>query len=288
MDYVLVNNILNRLQPEFRVLFVWSGNEVPENFTSLIERVQKHSSQEHKVCVEHSDRIQMSSYETSSFDCIIANLVSPLDQEKNVIASFSLFLRLLRPKRQLMVCVSSQMDSFENELKLNGFTSIKIESSGDNLPSLVTCEKPNFEVGASSRLKFASKVTPQVEEKKQSTWKFTQDDIAEDDLINTDDLLDDLDLKKPTNINDKFDCGTSASGKKKACKNCSCGLAEELENEASDKQTKNRTETSNKSACGSCYLGDAFRCASCPYLGMPAFKPGEKIQLTNNLLNPDI
>ena len=62
-------------------------------------------------------------------------------------------------------------------------------------------------------------------------------------------------------------CGPKSEGKK-ACKNCSCGYAEELD-----------MGVTVKSTCGSCYKGDAFRCASCPYRGMPEFKAGEKVEL---------
>jgi Cytokine-induced anti-apoptosis inhibitor 1, Fe-S biogenesis len=60
---------------------------------------------------------------------------------------------------------------------------------------------------------------------------------------------------------------------KKACKNCSCGRKEQ--EEAGD-STADQVPVSS---CGSCYLGDEYRCDSCPYRGTPAFKPGEKVTI---------
>ncbi len=47
-------------------------------------------------------------------------------------------------------------------------------------------------------------------------------------------------------MNLDYDCGTSSSGVRKACKNCSCGLAQELE-----KEEHTTAQANMKSSCGS-------------------------------------
>ena len=49
----------------------------------------------------------------------------------------------------------------------------------------------------------------------------------------------------------------------------------------SDKEKKDLENGNVESACGKCYLGDAFRCATCPYRGVPAFEKGDKVKLVN-------
>jgi hypothetical protein len=61
--------------------------------------------------------------------------------------------------------------------------------------------------------------------------------------------------------------GGSCTTKPKACKNCTCGRKEMEEKADKEKVVKDLENGNIKSSCGNCYLGDAFRCASCPYKG---------------------
>ncbi|PRT56108.1 Fe-S cluster assembly protein DRE2 [Wickerhamiella sorbophila] len=110
----------------------------------------------------------------------------------------------------------------------------------------------------------------------------------ESDLIDEDDLVDGAD---PAHV---YPAKCNPDGKRRrACKDCTCGLREiEEKEEASARQRQAIILTSDDLAeidftvpgkavggCGSCALGDAFRCDGCPYLGLPPFKPGEVVSL---------
>ena len=89
-------------------------------------------------------------------------------------------------------------------------------------------------------------------------------------LINEDDLLQEEGDWAPSltaatkTAADEDDCGG-----REPCENCTCGRKEG----AMPSQKQQRMATSD---CGKCGMGDAFRCASCPFLGKPAFQQGQE------------
>ncbi|OLN93042.1 Fe-S cluster assembly protein DRE2 [Colletotrichum chlorophyti] len=131
-------------------------------------------------------------------------------------------------------------------------------------------------------------------------------DMDDDDLIDEDTLLTDADLARPLNI--PPECAPKAGKRRRACKDCTCGLAERLAAEdaatrasadaalaaaaqsaaasvklgADDLAEVDFTVQGKVGSCGNCALGDAFRCDGCPYIGLPPFKPGEEVRILNN------
>jgi hypothetical protein len=119
-------------------------------------------------------------------------------------------------------------------------------------------------------------------EKNVDTWKRIADAVSNADKSSME-TIDENELLRKSGSGESQDntvirgaVSTSCESKttKKACRNCTCGLAQEQAAEAT-------SVVPRSSSCGSCYLGDAFRCGTCPYRGMPAFKPGEEVSIAS-------
>lgn len=143
----------------------------------------------------------------------------------------------------------------------------------------IVASKPSFAVGAKASISLKPKAVPAAPP--AATWNMALEDDA-DDLVDEDDLLTEEDKVKPAPVSN---CGVTST--RKACKDCSCGRAEAEAAGIKPKLTQEMIENP-QSNCGSCGMGDAFRCAGCPYRGLPKWRPGEKIQLPADFLLADV
>ncbi|XP_073515973.1 anamorsin [Phyllobates terribilis] len=289
-----------RLSCCHHALVTWDGGCAPDALQAFVSLVQVSVAPGGKVKVENIERLMMSSHTDSSFDLVLLGLVSGCSaiHSSDLLAEVARILKpggivLLREPQEAALRSPAQLSSSLTLSGLTEVTQIPPEQGMDQTGGLLgpsssdvdcvtlTAKKPNYEVGSSRQLSLSRRPgpgKPSADQAAVKLWTLSASDMNDEDvdLLDSDDLLDQDDLKKPPPSSLRLGgCGEGGEKKRKACKNCTCGLAEELE------ESKSAAPKPAVSACGNCYLGDAFRCASCPYLGMPAFKPGEKV-----LLNP--
>ncbi|KAI0320699.1 cytokine-induced anti-apoptosis inhibitor 1, Fe-S biogenesis-domain-containing protein [Amylostereum chailletii] len=217
---------------------------------------------------------------------------------------FSQLLDGLTPLGTLHILnLASSLPSLPSELTLAGFNVL----SAMPAEGVIIAQKPahtpgasfllKTKVNASAPLSLPRRVDPARAASKKALWSLASPASS---TIDAESLLTEADRARPAA------CEPVAKGgprRKKACKGCTCGLAELEEEELRSSKVvlldgseggaasevhqseKERLISVAKSApkatssCGSCFLGDAFRCASCPYLGLPAFNPGEKVEI---------
>jgi len=215
----------------------------------------------------------------------------------------SQLLEGLSPLGTLHVLHLTSLDStnFSSNLTLCGFHVLTVNP----VEGTIIAQKPALQAGASLSLRTKTATPTSVPlprrsiAAKKAIWNLTP---PRGDTIDPESLLTDADRARPAA------CEPVKAGgarRRKACKGCTCGLAEEEEAELRSGLTKvvlldgserggasevalSEKERLSKavkaapkatSSCGNCFLGDAFRCASCPYMGLPAFKPGEKVEI---------
>jgi hypothetical protein len=174
---------------------------------------------------------------------------------------WSRLCEVLVPNGQLRVKfplgVVSQEDA-SARLLLGGLINSRISQT-----LVAIAEKPSWKPSAALPLK---------KKAKGNVWKLaeTSEIVDEDALLQENDCGGTL---SPTGVD------SLPVVKKKACKNCTCGLADAEKVVSDIPQVTDEELEKSLAGCGNCAKGDAFRCGGCPYLGTPAFTPGTKPQV---------
>jgi hypothetical protein len=262
---------------------------VKPNTNEIQDDIQLQIEHGRLIVLQHENTDAIYKIDSSSVDGVISYAADQSLHNSDLLAGL---IAVLKPGGFLVLYEPLQGRTFNSSeelsrrLILSGFINTKIAASGEFIE--VCSEKPDWEAGASQNLRLSSKKSSSAnldQNDVKNIW--TASHVDEHDIIDEDSLLSDSDrTAKLATRND--DCDVGKKGRK-ACKNCTCGRAQQADNAPRPRLTLEMLENPGvNSSCGSCGLGDAFRCAGCPYRGLPPFKVGEKITLPASFLEDDI
>ncbi|EKU21445.1 cytokine-induced anti-apoptosis inhibitor fe-s biogenesis [Nannochloropsis gaditana CCMP526] len=162
------------------------------------------------------------------------------------------------------------------QLLLAGFVDVEVLPASASSSASLIAHKPQWEVGAAASVSLpvslprpASSSSSSSTGQSAATWRLTDVDGeggeeggAEGELIDPDSLLEDAEVMAGLAAKRaEREQGQGCETKKRACKNCSCGRAEQEEGRggvALPVMSEEELEAS-VSSCGNCYKGDAFR-----------------------------
>ncbi|GAB4850655.1 hypothetical protein Ancab_029966 [Ancistrocladus abbreviatus] len=250
---------------------------------SLLAELQNEKVEQNEILIiTQSSALRKIPVEPNTVDVVISFCKSLDFSSGGLLMEIS---RVMKPDGRVLVkvaphAISSPRDeslsSLQRQLLVAGFVQPEpIPLKGDDVsgiqPLVVKAKKPSWKIGSSFSIKVAPKSLPKLQ-------------IDDSDLIDEDSLLTEEDLKKPQ-LPVVGDCEVGST--RKACKNCTCGRAEAEEKAVKLGLTAEQLNNP-QSACGNCGLGDAFRCSTCPYRGLPPFELGQKVSLSENFLVADL
>jgi hypothetical protein len=223
----------------------------------------------------------MTAAATLSCTIVLGNATIPSSVDETTIRRVALWTDAQPPKETTSLNIYVKADEFatvwNSPMHLSSFTTssnVQIHVQGILTPEISSTLQTSLLLAglvATGERKTSDTVTVQAQKRTPDVRLQAKPLLTSTTtLLDENSLLESKLLAPPPSMSAVTTKGDDDCAGREPCVDCTCGRKD------SSGVLLEQPQTVPASSCGKCGLGDAFRCASCPYLGKPAFKPGEE------------